>query len=123
MKLLKLLLVPVIFSIVLTFAYFTMKKFLRDRQAVEGYGLMRRPFSQERPAAGQKEVRTYTQKELEEARRKGQLPGGVRQPYLPPPTTTAGEAAVQRSLRTLEEINKINEMNRRLQEQQRRTLK
>lgn len=61
---------------------------------------------------------TYTQKELEEARKSGKMAPGMPQPYTS--TNAAGDAAVQRSMRTLEEINRINEMNRRMTEQQQR---
>ncbi len=98
-----------------TGVYFLIRKYNRDvRNAMNFEPPVQRVISQTGP---QTTTRTYTEKDLEEARKKGKLPPGA----LPSnPATAAGDAAVQRSLRTLEEINRINETNRRLIEQQQR---
>lgn len=111
-----------IFAIVATAitstAYFTMKTFLEDR---EGLLLQDetplRPQNEAQP--NRNETKTYTAEELEEMRKQGKLPVG----YQPPTQNQmiqANEAAVQRSLKTLEEINRINQMNQQLMEQQQR---
>ena len=101
--------------------YVLFRQFLKDRQQALGYEdrpAEARTWDQERRMPEDRTVRTMTPKQLEEARRKGTIP----QNYVPPPpqNTTANDAAIQRTLRTIEEINRINEMNRRLQEQQQR---
>ncbi len=100
--------------------YFLIKKYNRDVQSAMNF----EPRVERRIQTGsgpQTTTRTYTEKELEEARKTGKLPPGMSQPYNP--TNAAGDAAVQRSMRTLEEINRINEMNRRMMEQQQRQQK
>ena len=105
--------------LVLVTGYFLLARFLHDRETALGFDRMRPEFNR----AG-KNQRTYTAKELEDAQKKGLLPKNqpFTQPYQPP-NTTNNDAAVQRSLRTIEEINRINEMNRRLQEEQQRMQK
>lgn len=103
-------------------SYGVTKKFLMDRvrlsvTSLRGTAIKRQTLPT--PNQPSRTERTYTQKELEEARKKGKLPPEMRQPYMPPANTAANDA-VQRSLRTIEEINRINEMNQRLMDQQRR---
>lgn len=106
---------------VLVGAYFGVKNFLDDRQAILSHKpVPPRPILDRVETRDGKQVKTYTAKELEELRKKGQLPPGVAQPYVPNQANMANEAAVQRSLRTIEEINKINRMNQQLAEQQQR---
>jgi len=111
-------LIAVASALLLGAGYFGLRKFLADRQRMMAFSSYR-PRLETAPR-NSREVRTYTQKELDEMRKKGTLPSNLKQPYVPPAATTAGQDAVQRSLKTLDEINRINEMNRRLQEQQQR---
>ncbi len=98
--------------------YFLFRKFERDRASAMNFREMPPPNLAERTTTDGRATKTYTQKDIEEARRKGQrLPG---QPYTPPQSTTANDAAIQRQLQTLQEINRINELNQRLQDQQQR---
>jgi hypothetical protein len=102
-------------GILLLLAQFVLKKFKIDKQSAMNFE--KRPV-ETRIETTQPVTRTYSQKDIEEARKRGQkLPGVYTPPTLP---NAAGDAAVQQSLRTLEEINRINEMNRRLNEQQQR---
>src|SRR4051812_35250193 len=97
-------------ALVTTAAYYALARFLRDRQTVMSE--LNRPTVETRTRSG-----TQRETPAERARRvaqSGQQPGGG------PAAAAAGEAAIQRQLKTLDEINRINEMNRRLQEQQRR---
>ena len=98
--------------------YVVFQKVLADRQAAMNYNAPRaRP--PEQPGEG-REVKTYTAEELEKLRKEGKMPREL-QGHTPPANPTAqSDAAVQRTLRTLDEINRINEMNRRLMEQQQR---
>lgn len=99
-----------------TAAYVLAKKFFHDRtQALLGN---QPPITRKFINNSGTTTRTYTQKEIDEARKKGTPPVDIKQPYMPP--TQTGDEAVQRSLKTIEEINKINEMNQRLIDQQRR---
>ena len=102
---------------VISAAYFLGRKFLRDRESAMNFE-PRVVRQIQRQVGPQTTTRTYTAQELEEARKKGKLPTGMNQAYTPP--NASGDAAVQRSLKTLDEINRINEMNRRLTEQQQR---
>jgi hypothetical protein len=94
------------------------KKLQRDREAAMSYTPPAPVTRETRPV---RETHTYTAEELAEARKTGRPLPGARQPSMPPSAVNPGNDAVQRSLRTLDEINRINEMNRRLQEQQQRT--
>lgn len=97
--------------------FWLVKKLLQDREAVLSYIPPNRAIPLHNSGQPQREVVTYTEKDLEEMRKKGITPPGVKQPSQ---AVTNNEAAVQRSLKTLEEVNRINEMNRRIQEQQER---
>jgi hypothetical protein len=101
--------------------YFLTKRFIAERQALlmpmtraqrpGGFVSPRRPVTQ---------TRTYTREEIEKARKEGKSLPGLTQPGAVPAANTAGEAAVQRSLRTLDEINKINQLNQGLLVQKQR---
>src|SRR5947207_152120 len=78
--------------------YLLVRKFLRDRESAMGFE-PRVVRQIQRQTGPQTTTRTYTEKDLEEARKKGKLPAGMNQPYTPP--NAAGDAAVQRSLKTL----------------------
>ncbi len=107
-------------ALTLTAGYFLFAKFLDDRARAQGFN---RPMVRSPQALHDgRQEKVYTAEEIEEARRKGQLPPTATAPNIPQPNA-AHNAAVQRSLRTLEEINRLNEMNRRLQEQQQRMQK
>jgi hypothetical protein len=100
--------------------YFLVRKLQKDREAVLSYIPPDRPQPLQNSGLPKRETVTYTEKDLEEMRKKGVPAPGVKPPIGPPAAGTSGEAAVQRSLKTLEEVNRINEMNRRIQEQQER---
>lgn len=101
-------------------SYLLLDRFLRDRQAVlTRHSLPPRPVYDRPNVQNGRQVKTYSAKELEEARQKGRLPSGSQQ-NLPSQSNLAQQDAVQRSLRTLDEINRINQMNQRLLEQQQR---
>jgi hypothetical protein len=100
-------------------SYFMIKKLQKDREAALSFIPPSQPRPIAMPPSQKRETVTYTQKDLEEMRKKGTVPPGVAQPPAQMPQNT-GEAAVQRSLRTIDEVNRINEMNRRIQEQQER---
>ena len=92
-----------------------LNKFLKDREAARHFS----PRSNFRPQQIQtpnSETREYTAEEIEKARKEAKLPPGLKLPPQPPQVNTHDE--VQRSLKTIQEINKINEMNRRLMQQQ-----
>jgi len=95
--------------------YIGFQKFLKDRQGTANFTPPKTTIRRQTPQGTQ--VQRYTPEELEKARKEGTLPPGLKQP--PPPTNHANDA-VQRSLKTIQEINRINEMNRRLMEQQQR---
>jgi hypothetical protein len=97
-------------------AYFLTKSFLNERQSMMTNASLKRHIRVPQQTSTTKRI--YTPQELEEARKKGTLPPSAKQPYMPP--NTAGDAAIQQSLRTIEEINKINAMNQKLMDQQRR---
>jgi len=97
-------------------AYQLMAKHLRDRE--NAIDLQREQFQPQRRKPGQSEVRTYTQEDIEKARKEGKLPPGLKLPPQQPNMSTTEQ--IQRTLKTIEDINKINEMNRRLMEQQQR---
>ncbi|MFN0118093.1 MAG: hypothetical protein ACKVQC_07380 [Elusimicrobiota bacterium] len=99
-------------------SYFLFKKILKDRQLAAQFNM---PISRNIPINGNRQVTTYTAEDLEKMRKEGKLPqNAVPQPYIPPNNyQSQNDAAVQRSLRTLEEINRTNELNQRLMEQQR----
>jgi len=96
--------------------YFLFAKFVRDRESAMNYTPQKRIFR--RPSTTAPQVKTYTAEDLEKARKNGTLPPGMPQPGMVPPTI--GIDAVQRSLKTVQEINRINQMNQRLMEQNRR---
>jgi hypothetical protein len=101
-------------------AYLLVKRFQRDRQEALGFRPAddRHPFETGTTSDG-KTTHTYTTEELEEARRTGKLPKSA-DPKGVSSAEAANQAAVQRSLKTIEEINRINAMNQRLIEQQQR---
>jgi len=102
----------------LLIAYGASRKFIHDRESAMNFQPHQIHTQVERES-GKPVTRTYTQKEIEDARKQGKkLPGLTNLPPNLP--NQAGQDAVQRSLRTLDEINRINEMNRRLMEQQQR---
>jgi hypothetical protein len=94
-------------------------KFSHDRESAMNFQPHETRVRVER-STSQPVTHSYSAKEIEEARKSGKkLPGmNTLPPNLP---NNSGEEAVQRSLRTLDEINRINEMNRRLIEQQQRS--
>lgn len=100
-------------------AYLVFRRLMADRQSMMNYRLRPEITRRNETPKNGREVKTYSGKELEEARRKGQLPAGAAtaaqaaQPNNP-------DAQIQRTLRTIDEINRINEMNRRMMEQQQR---
>src|SRR3989338_2390539 len=95
--------------------YFLVKKIQHDRQAALAY-TPHTPLTTitQRKKDGTTETHTYTREELDEMRKKGKSPNGVKQPFTPQPINNAGQAAAERAQRTLEEINRINAMNQRL---------
>lgn len=99
-------------------SYLLTAKFLKDRNRTLSYvppaQMGRRTPSSQGPVR-----KVYTQKELEAARKRGEMPRPMAQPYIPP-AQNPNDAAIQRTMRTLEEINKVNEMNQKLMDQQRR---
>ena len=97
-------------------SYYLFKRFLRDRQSALNFEKQKITIL-DRSAKSTRETKIYTQEELEKMKREGKLPRGVNPAPTLPPGTNAAEN-VQRTLRTVEEINRINEMNRRLMEQQ-----
>ena len=102
--------------------YLFLRQFQSDRESAMNYQekpVEQRPFAREERLPDGRTVTTYTAEDLEEARKKGQLPKGMD----PASPAAANDAAIQRTLRTIDEINKVNEMNRRLQEQQQRNNK
>lgn len=111
-------LITVTFAGILAGGYFGYRRFLKDRERALSYRPVERTVTTTN--GPRREARTYTEKELEEARKTGKLPKSVPQPATPNTAAQANDQAIQRTLRTLEEINRINEMNRRLQEQQQR---
>jgi LPS O-antigen subunit length determinant protein (WzzB/FepE family) len=97
-----------------------LNKFEKDRMSAMNFEPQKMTPRPNLPS-NQPVTRTYTKEEIEEARKSGKpLPGLPKNQVMP---NTTGEDAVQRSLRTLDEINRINEMNRRLLEQQQRQQK
>ena len=107
-----------LFGILLIFgSYMFLKKFLSDRQRVSGFST--RPNRVRHTVKGPNQnSKTYTPEELEKARENGTLPPGMKQMPLPP--TQLPTDHIQRSMRTLDEINRINRMNQQLMEQQQR---
>lgn len=97
-------------SLVTLGAYALLAKFLGDRQTAMSD--TRRPT---REQIARRELRRRGAVDAAQAQR----PGAAGQPVQRSPAD-AGQAAIQRQLRTLEEINRVNEMNRRLMEQQQR---
>jgi hypothetical protein len=121
MRLKKIILFSIIFLTILACSTFMVKKIKRDRQTAMNYKPpVFNPVSSRTTTGPASHTKTYTKEELDEMRKKGKSPEGIKQPYTPPQPNTANDAAVQRSLRTIEEINKINDMNQRLLDQQRR---
>lgn len=107
--------------VVIAGVYLGTWKFFQDREAMRGYkDPLERQVERRRQEQPVTTTRTYTAKELEEARKTGKLPKNMQTAPGPNQAAIANEAAVQRTLRTLDEINRVNEMNRRLQEQQRK---
>jgi hypothetical protein len=114
-----------VFALVLTslttFTYFFLKNFIEDREEI----LTQADFELHSPKTNtipmnRSEVKTYTAEELETLRKQGKSPEGMSQTFNQNQAIQANEAAVQRSLKTLEEINRINQMNQQLIEQQQR---
>ena len=103
----------VIFAVIatslVTGAYLLLERFLQDRQSAMSH--LRRP---DRTSSLRRNSTGATTVPGGDASRRNPNPGG------PPPVHNTGEAAIQRQLKTLEEINRINEMNRRLMDQQQR---
>lgn len=99
-------------------AYVLFRKFLSDREAAQGL----HPADQEVIRRVQKyrrgERKPMTGEELEQMRKRGESPKNAN-PAVPAPQPNLGADAAQRSLKTIEEINRINEMNRRLMQQER----
>ncbi len=94
--------------------YFLFKRLLRDRNAAMAYH--EHPIRRaDTSAQGTRTVKTYDSKNLQEARKKGDAPANTA--AIQPNTMND---AVQRNLQTLDEINRINQMNQRLMEQQER---
>jgi hypothetical protein len=107
-------------GLVLGGAYLLVEKLLRDRQSAMNFKNPKERFLNDQNSLNTPQTKTYTSQELEEMRKKGQkLPGGMQQ-VLPQTNSAYNESASQRSLRTIDEINRINEMNQRLMDQQRR---
>lgn len=96
------------------------KKIQRDRQAALAPTPSIPHVTITHNKNGQTETRTYNASEIKTLRREGKLPLGARQPNMPLPPNSAGEDATQRALKTLNDINRINEMNQRLMDQQER---
>ena len=98
--------------------YYLLAKFLKDRRSALTFrNVENRTTIEYRFPKNAEEQKTPSREELQ---RKGQEPAGLRRVATPPPPPTQ-DAAIQRTLRTLDEINKINQTNQRLLEQQRRT--
>ena len=91
-----------------TGSYLVLQRFLEDRQSA--ISTPRRESlsasTHRQPGTGEKNSQGKN------VQRPAGLPGQT--------AADAGQAAIQRQLKTLQEINNINEMNRRLMEQQRR---
>lgn len=106
----------IIICAVVAAVYVATRKFEHDRTSA-----MTSPShtfqTREESSRPQTVTRTYTQKEIEDARKNGKKLPGLAPTNLP---GGQADAAVQQSMRTLDEINRINEMNRRLIEQQQR---
>jgi len=97
-----------VMSALVSGSYFALSRFLRDRQSA--LSTPRRIV--DAPAA---------RRQLDQAATARQQNNGTRpNPQAGQSAAEAGQAAIQRQLKTLEDINNINEMNRRLMEQQRR---
>lgn len=74
------------------------------------------------PTRPTRKVTYYNADELAKARREGrELPATA--PSTPPPQPMGMDETVQRNLRTLDEINRVNQMNQRLMEQNERMRK
>lgn len=101
-------------------SFWLVSKVRRDRLSVMNYAPMNHTVvRRETQTPNGRDVKTYTAEELEKARKEGKLPKGMQQ-IQPPSAAQANDAAVQRSLRTIEEINRVNALNQRLMEQQQR---
>ena len=95
-------------------AYWFVQRARADRQAVMAFQGLPTPRPAT-PTTSTRTVKNYTPEEIEEARKNGKtLPDMQNSPAQ----SNAMNDAVQRNLRTLEEINRINQMNQRLMEQQ-----
>jgi len=103
--------------------YFLAKKFLRDRAAAMNLAAGKYTLEKVKNPSANRQVKTYTREEIEKLRKEGKLPAGMRQALPPAQPVLPQDDAVQRSLRTIEEINRINEMNQRLLDQQQRMQK
>lgn len=102
-------------------SYFALKNFIQDREELLSMGSEPLELSKQKNDLGHgREVKTYTAEELEDLRRQGKTPQGLPPQYNQTQAIQANEAAVQRSLKTLEEINRLNQMNQQLLEQQQR---
>jgi hypothetical protein len=107
-----------VLAVALGAGFWLYQKLQSDREAVLSYIPPNRPVRVQDSRTPQRQTVTYTEKDLEEMRKRGLNPQNVRPFGAPPAPPPSNEAAVQRSLKTLEEVNRINEMNRRIQEQQ-----
>lgn len=120
MKIIKLCVIVLIIGALVLSAYVLVARFLKDREKALGF-TQPLPLVLDQRNLPRTESKTYTAEELEKARREGKpLPGMAQQPYRPPTGTVPSDDATQRSLRTLEEINRINQLNQRLIEQNQR---
>jgi hypothetical protein len=111
-KLIFILIFTAVSSGVVWGGYLLLRRYLQDREAAMGYEDHR---MQALAPGQQRTTRTYSAKEPEEARKRGESPMGAQAVQ-----TNAMNDAVQRNLRTLDEINRINQMNQRLMEQNQR---
>jgi hypothetical protein len=93
-----------------TGAYLFLERFFQDRQSA-----LFSPHPRESENVQRRENRNGSQSTTttgKNGKRPNELPGQT--------AAEAGQAAIQQQLKTLQDINNINEMNRRLMEQQRR---
>jgi len=109
-KMMFILIIGVFLVLCVTGGYYLMAKFFKDREKIlNNEGRYRKPTLR----GPEQTIKTYTPEELEQAQKNGL----VHPPSNPIPQ---GQADVLRSLNTIEEINRINAMNQRLMEEQRR---
>jgi hypothetical protein len=97
-------------------SYLVFRRIVKDRAAAMSY--REHPArSVATPTSPVRTVQTYTAQDLEAARKNGKNLPAEQNPAAQPVATND---AVQRNLQTLDEINRINQMNQRLMEQQER---